>query len=61
MDFVTHLPWKLWRHDVVWVIVDHEVGTFPSCADDLHIGGILPVLYLRDHLATWSTNIHSVR
>ena len=22
MDFVTHLPWTLRRHDVVWVIVD---------------------------------------
>ena len=22
MDFVTHLPWTLQRHDVVWVIVD---------------------------------------
>ena len=22
MDFVTHLPWIPWRHDVVWVIVD---------------------------------------
>ena len=22
MDFVTHLPWIKWRHDVIWVIVD---------------------------------------
>ena len=22
MDFVTHLPWMLQRHDAVWVIVD---------------------------------------
>ena len=22
MDFVTHLPWTLWRHDAVWVILD---------------------------------------
>ena len=22
MDFVTHLPWTLQGHDVVWVIVD---------------------------------------
>ena len=38
----------------------HEVGTFSSRADDLHIGEILPVVYLRDSLATWSTSIHSV-
>ena len=22
MNFVTHIPWKPWRHDAVWVIVD---------------------------------------
>ena len=22
MDFVTHLPWALQRHDTVWVIID---------------------------------------
>ena len=22
MDFVTHLPWTLRKHDAVWVIVD---------------------------------------
>ena len=38
----------------------HEVGTFSSCVDDLHIGDILPVVYLRDSPATWSTSIHSV-
>ena len=38
----------------------HEVGTFSSRADDLHIGEILPVVYLRDSPATWSTGIHSV-
>ena len=39
----------------------HEVGTFSSRADDLHLGEILPVVYSRDSLATWSTSIHSVR
>ena len=39
----------------------HEVGTFSSRADDLHTGGILPVVYLRDCPATWSASIHSVR
>ena len=38
----------------------HEVGIFSSCVDDLHTGGILPVVYLRDRLATWSASIHSV-
>ena len=38
----------------------HEVGTFSSRADDLHIREILPVVYPRDRLATWSTGIHSV-
>ena len=30
----------------------HKVGTFFSYADDLHIGGILSVVYPRDRLAT---------
>ena len=38
----------------------HEVGTFSSRADDLHIGEILSVVYSRDSLAIWSTSIHSV-
>ena len=37
----------------------HEVGTFSSLTDDLHIGEILPVVHSRDSLATWSTSIHS--
>ena len=38
----------------------HEVDTFSSRADDLHIGEILLVVYSRDSPATWSTGIHSV-
>ena len=38
----------------------HEVGTFSSRADDLHTGGILPIVYPRDCLTTWSANVHSV-
>ena len=38
----------------------HEVGTFSSCADDLLLGEILPVVHSRDSPATWSTSIHSV-
>ena len=37
----------------------HEVGTFPSRADDLHTGGILLVVHPRDRPATWSASIHS--
>ena len=28
--------------------------------DDLHTGGILPVVYSRDCLATWSASVHSI-
>ena len=38
----------------------HEVGTFSSRADDLHIGEILPVVYSRDCSTAWSASIHSV-
>ena len=38
----------------------HEVGTFSSHADDLHIGEILPVVYLIDCSTAWSASIHSV-
>ena len=38
----------------------HEVDTFSSRVDDLHIGEILPVVHSRDSPATWSTSIHSV-
>ena len=38
----------------------HEVVTFSSHVDDLHIGEILPVVYSRDSPTTWSTSIHSV-
>ena len=38
----------------------HEIGTFSSHVDDLHIGEILSVVHSRDSLATWSTSIHSV-
>ena len=40
--------------------LDHEVGTFSSCADDLHTRGILPVVHKRDRPATWSASNHSV-
>ena len=39
----------------------HEVGTFSSLADDLHTGGVLPVVYPRDRPTTWNASIHSVR
>ena len=39
----------------------HEVGTFSSRADDLHIGEILSVVYPRDCSDAWSTIIYNVR
>ena len=61
MDFVTHFPRTPQGHDAIWVIVDRltKSAHFSSRADDLHIGEILPVVYLRDLQATWSTSIHS--
>ena len=38
----------------------HKIDTFSSRADDVHTGGILPVVYPRDRPATWSASIHSV-
>ena len=38
----------------------HKIGTFSSRADDIHTGGILPVVYPRDRPTTWSASIHSV-
>ena len=38
----------------------HQVGTFSSSADDLHTGGILKVLPMRNYPITWSTNVHSI-
>ena len=38
----------------------HEVGTFSSRVDDLHIREILSVVYSRDSPTTWSSSIDSV-
>ena len=38
----------------------HQVGTFSSRADDLHIGGILQVLYTGDSTVAWSSSLHSI-
>ena len=38
----------------------HEVDTFSSRADNLHIREILPVVHSRDSPATWSTGIHCI-
>ena len=62
MDFVTHLPRTLRKHDVVWVIVDWltKVDTFFGCADNLHTRGILQVVHTRDCTVAWSANLHSI-
>ena len=38
----------------------HQIGTFSSNADDLHIGGILQVIHARYCPVTWSTSVHSI-
>ena len=62
MDFVTHLPRTLRRHDAVWVIVDWltKLAHFSSSVDDLHSGGILEIVYLRYCLATWSVSLYHI-
>ena len=39
----------------------HQVGTFSGRADDLHIGGILQVVYTGDSTVAWSSSLHSIR
>ena len=39
----------------------HQVGTFSSCADDLHTRGILQVIHTRDCLVTWSVNLYRIK
>ena len=39
----------------------HQVGTFFGYADDLHTGGILQVVYMRDNTVAWSSSLHSIR
>ena len=38
----------------------HQVCTFSSSMNDLHTGGILQVVHIRDCLVTWSTRVHSI-
>ena len=63
MDFVTHslsMNAGEARCSLGDSGLSHKVGTFFSHADDLHTGGIFPIVYLRDRPATWSASIHSV-
>ena len=39
----------------------HQVGTFSGCVDDLHTGGILQDIYMRDCLVTWSASLYRIR
>ena len=50
---------EAWR-DMGNSVPVYEVGTFSSRVDDHHTREILPVVYMRDCLITWSANIHSV-
>ena len=38
----------------------HQVGTFSGRADDLHIGGILKVVYTGDSTVSWSSSLQSI-
>ena len=38
----------------------HQVGTFSSCVDDLHTGGILQVVYTEDSTIAWSASLPSI-
>ena len=51
---MTHSPRTSQRHNAVWEIVDllTKSAHFLGCADDLHTGGILPVVGTRDRPAT---------
>ena len=62
MDFMTHLPQTLRRHDAVWVIVDRLTKSkhFSNSVYDLHTGGILEVVYSRDCPVTWSVSLYHI-
>ena len=38
----------------------YEVGTLFDCADDLHIGGVLQIVYMGDSQVTCGTCIYSI-
>ena len=38
----------------------YQVGTLFGFADDLHVGGIMQVVYTRDCLVTWSVGLYSI-
>ena len=39
----------------------YQVGILFACADELHVGGILQVVYTRDCPITWSASLYSIR
>ena len=61
MDFVTHLPRTLRRHDAVWVIVDRLTKSIHFLAMRMTFTlEELCIVYSRDCSATWSTSVHSI-
>ena len=38
----------------------HQVSTFSGCADDLHTGGILQVVHMRDRPFIWSASLYHI-
>ena len=46
--------------DVGYNGLTHQVGTFFGSADDLHIRGILQVVYMGDSTVAWSASLHCI-
>ena len=38
----------------------HQVSTLSGYANDLHFGGTLQIIYMRDRPVTWSTNLYRI-
>ena len=39
----------------------HQVNTFSGYADDLHTGGILQVIHMRDIPVTWNVSLYCIK
>ena len=57
MDFVTHLPRTVRKHDAVWVIVDRLTK---SANFLVVLITFTPEEFYRDSLATWSASLYCI-